>query len=57
MGMPGLAKNEELYNPIKKEIYETIETIMLLRIGGIYICCLSVLQKSTLAAGCGSGSV
>jgi hypothetical protein len=52
MGIPGLAKNEELYNPTKKEIYETIETIILLRIGGINVYWLPVLQKSTLPAGC-----
>lgn len=52
MGISGLAKNEELYKLTKKEIYETIETIILLRIGGINVCRLPVLQKSTLPTGC-----
>ena len=49
MGIPGLAKNCIIP---KKEIYETIETIILLCIGGINVCRLPVLQKSTLLAGC-----
>ena len=49
METPGFAKNCIIP---KKEIYETIETIILLRIGGINVCRLPVLQKSTLPTGC-----
>ena len=42
-GVPGLTKN--YITPASKEIYETIETIILLRIGGINVYRLPVLQK------------
>ena len=49
-GVPGLAEN--CITPASKEIYETIERIILLCIVDINVYRLPVLQKSTLPAGC-----